>query len=166
MTLLSFSLVRSGRGPLIKLNKQADMCRRSLLKIALVSMVALLLGGCGEYRPIWREQTLPSGRVVKVTSCIFTWGVEHDERFPDLDSFALEYVSSMPEASDGAREQEAKEVFELIRSTSELWRCNRASVAGFPTTNRKGKYDLFVFKRASDGKWSFERFSQKVFAND
>ena len=134
--------------------------------LAMLSMVALLLSGCGEFRPVWREQQLPSGRVVKITSCMFTWGVEHDERSPDQDSFALEYVSAKPEAGDDAREQEAKEVFELIRSTSELWGCNRASVAGFPTIKRKGQYYLFAFQRAPDGKWSCTRSTPKVFAND
>ena len=166
MILLSFPRFRLQRDSSLTIERPHAFSEASSLTIALLGMLALLLGGCGEFRPVWREQTLPSGRVVKVTSCLFTWGVEHDERFPDLDSFALEYVSARPDASDGDREQEAKEVFELIRSTSELWGCKRASVAGFPTLNRKGKYDLFVFERAPDGKWSCTRFPQKVFAND
>jgi hypothetical protein len=94
------------------------------------------------------------------------WGIEHDERDPGIDSFALEFVSANPQADSKVREQEVSEVFELIRPISEQWGFNTASLAGFPTTQRKGAYDVYLFKRSPDGKWSYERFQAKVFVND
>jgi len=43
---------------------------------------------------------------------------------------------------------------------------SNVAVAGFPTTTRKGKYDLFVYQRRADGQWTVERSARKVFAND
>ena len=122
--------------------------------------------GCRESRPIWREQSLPSGRTVKVTSLHLVWGVEHDERTPAQDCFALEFVYSRPEVNDEAREREARDVFELIRPASEQWSFKTATLAGFPGLVRKGSYDLFVFNRGDDGRWKMERTPRKVFAND
>jgi hypothetical protein len=139
----------------------------NLLKApAFLAAAFLLLCGCSEYRTVWREQKLTSGKIVKVTSCHFTWGIEHDVRTPGNDSFALEFVYTTPDAGDDAREREAKDVFELIRPISEQWAVQTASLAGFPTTTRKGEYDLYFFKRAADGQWSCERSSRKVFANE
>src|ERR1043166_3638189 len=88
---------------------------------ALVGAIFLLSCGCSENRPLWREQKLPSGRSVKVTSFLLAWGAEHDERIPSNDCLALEFVYSTANASAEVREGEAKEVFELIRPASELW---------------------------------------------
>ncbi|HAM71304.1 MAG TPA: hypothetical protein DCM86_06645 [Verrucomicrobiales bacterium] len=134
------------------------------ISIAVGACVGLT--GCGENRPVWRDQALPSGRTVKVTSCLLTWGIEHDERTPGQDSFALEFVSSTPGATPAARTQEAREVFELIRGASETWGFKHGSVAGFPTLERKGKYDLYLFDRAADGQWSVKQESRKVFITD
>jgi hypothetical protein len=134
--------------------------------ITILVAVALLLCGCGEFHPVWRDQKLPSGRAVKVAEFHLAWGAEHDERIPGNDSFDLEYVSSDPDAADEVREKEAKEVFELIRPIAELWEIKNASVAGFRTTTRKGKYDLYVFRRGTDGRWTSEHFARKVYAND
>jgi hypothetical protein len=60
----------------------------------------VLLGACGKHASVWREQTLPSGKVVKVTACHLAWGLEHDERTPGADSFALEFVYTRPDAPD------------------------------------------------------------------
>jgi len=109
---------------------------------------------------------LPSSKSVKVTSFNLVWGVEHDDRDPRKDCFALEYVTAKPEADPKAREQEALEVFELIRPVSELWGLDIATLAGFPTVDRKGHYDMYVFRRAADGKWSCTVHPSKVFAND
>src|SRR6266480_748438 len=89
----------------------------------------------------------PSGRSVKVTSCLLVWGAEHDERFPSNDCFALEFVYTDPDANDEAHEQEAKEVFELIRPVSEQWGFATATVAAFSTIERGRWYDLFIFER-------------------
>jgi hypothetical protein len=127
----------------------------------------LIAAGCGgENRPLWREQKLPSGRMVKVTSCLLTWGVEHEERTMDNDSFALEFVYDRSDSTDAERDQEAKEAFELIRPISELWGLKHASVAGFPTMTRKGRYDVFVFDRTADGAWKSTRSTRKMFATD
>ena len=137
---------------------------KSLL-LGLVLMLPALMN-CGDYHQVWHNQVLPSGKMVKITSFHLVWGVEHDERDPGKDCFALEFVFTNPQADPQVHEQEAWEVFELIRPISELWGFNTATLAGFPTTQRKGAYDLFVFNRPPDGKWSSQRYSAKVFAND
>lgn len=78
----------------------------------------------------------------------------------------MEYVTADPDADAKAHEQEAREVFELIRPVSELWGFKSAEVAGFPTVNRKGRYDWYLFSQAADGKWSFSVEQRKVFATD
>ena len=133
---------------------------------ALIVVSIALLAGCGPSRPVWHDQKLPSGKTIKVTSCLLVWGVEHDERDTSKDSFALEYVSADGQAEVARREAEASEVFELIRPISELWGLRSASIAGFPGVERKGRYDLYLFQRQADGRWSFTRSEQKVFATD
>ena len=132
----------------------------------LVFLSIPLLAGCGASRPIWHDQKLPSGKTIKVTSFNLVWGVEHDERDTNKDSFALEYVSADAQAEATRREAEATEVFELIRPISEQWGFRSASIAGFPSVERKGRYDLYWFQRQADGRWSFTRSERKVFAND
>ena len=135
---------------------------------ALVAIGMLLAAGCGRgiRFGVWRDQALPSGRVVKVTQAMLAWNDEHGERHPKGDAFALEYVRSEPDAGLAAREREALEVFELIRPTSELWGLRVATLAGFPAVERRGRYDLFVFRRGDDGAWAVERQEQKVFVDD
>ncbi|HET7536183.1 MAG TPA: hypothetical protein VFJ90_07000, partial [Candidatus Didemnitutus sp.] len=130
--------------------------------------LVLTLAGCGDnqFHQSWHDTKLPSGKTVKVTQFLLAWGVEHDERHPDQDCFAMEFVYTQPDASDEAHGQEAREVFELMRTTSELWNLNTATVAGFPKTERKGKYDLYIFTRGADGQWAVKREQRKVFAND
>jgi hypothetical protein len=125
------------------------------------------LSGCeGHYRPLWHDQKLPSGKTIKVTSFNLVWGVEHDERDINKDSFALEYVSANPQAEATRREAEAVDVFELVRPISEQWGFRSASIAGFPTVERKGRYDVYQFVRQPDGHWSFTRSEMKVYATD
>lgn len=135
---------------------------------ALAAIAALLAAGCGAgvRFGVWRDQALPSGRVVKVTMAMLAWDDEHGERNPKGDAFSLEYVRSEPGADAAAREREALEVFELIRPTSELWGLRTATLAGFPAVERRGRYDLFVFRRGEDGAWAVERRDQKVFVDD
>ena len=135
-------------------------------RLFLCSLILLCLCGCGEYRSVWHEQKLPSGRSVKVTSLHLVWGAEHDERDPGKDCFAMEYVMADPAGDAKTHEQEVREVFELIRPVSELWGFKSAEVAAFPTADRKGRYDWYLFVREADGKWSFKVESRKVFAND
>jgi hypothetical protein len=120
-----------------------------------------------ETRP-FRDQVLHNGKTVKVTSFYLVWGVDHDpeDRDPTKDSFQLEYVTSSPDANQQIRDQECWEVFELIRPVSELWGFDHASVHAFPTTQRKGRYDIYAFKRDPAGSWSFDRHPAKVYAND
>ncbi len=120
----------------------------------------------GDSRPVFHDQVLPSGKVIKVTSFHLVWGVEHDERHVNQDSFALEFVTTNSQADTKEHEQEALEVFELIRPISEQWGFNMASLAGFPTIQRKGVYDIYIFNRSPDGKWSYKRNSAKVFIDD
>ena len=136
------------------------------IRIIVLVVMAFLLAGCGEFHPIWHDQKLPSGKTVKVTSFNLTWGAEHNERDQGKDSLDLEYVSTNPDAPAEAREREAREVFELIRPTAELWSFTNAAVAGFRAVERKGHYDLYIFSRAPDGKWSSQYYARKVFVND
>jgi hypothetical protein len=104
--------------------------------------------------PLVHEQRLPSGRVVKVISCLLAWGVEHDERHPDQDAFALEYVSGVPRERSQELEREALEAFELIRPISEQWGLSTATVTALRTPQRTGTYDVFAFTRSAAGTWS------------
>lgn len=131
------------------------------------ALALLLLAGCGDTtRTLWHEQKLPSGRSVKITQMVLAWGGEHDRRIAAEDCFALEFVSSRPGADTAEREAEALEVFELVRPLSEQWGFRIASVAGFPTLDRRGRYDLYAFERGADGRWTFRRTEMKVFRND
>lgn len=132
------------------------LCRSVLFATALG-----FVAGCGESRPIWHDQKLASGRTVKVTSCLLVWGVEHDDRTPERDAFAPEFVFSAPDLDQAVREREAAEAVELIRPLSEQWGLKQATVAGFPTTaaDHKARDDLFAFERGADGRWSSKRSS-------
>jgi len=137
----------------------------SLRALSAPLLLALCLG-CGEsggFAPPTLEQRLPSGKVIKVTSCLLVWGVEHGERHPNQDSFALEYVSAHPPTAGTELDQEALEAFELIRSVSERWGFSTASVAAFAQVERTGKYNLFAFSRQPDGRWSVSRSAAKVY---
>ena len=131
------------------------------------SLLLALCLGCGDssegFRQPTLEQRLASGKVIKVTSCILVWGVEHGERHANQDSFALEYVTSISPSATQELDREALEVFELIRPISEQWGFSTASVAAFTSRERTGKYEVFNFSRSSDGRWSFSRTSAKVF---
>jgi hypothetical protein len=139
-----------------------------IVAITLVfSTIALLLFVIsGQIHPVFRDQILPSGKSVKITSFHLVWGVEHDERTIKNDCLSIEYVSSNPQTAASLREQEALDVFELIRPVSELWGFNHAEVSAFPTIQHKGHYDLFEFKRGLNGRWLYERHPTKVFIND
>lgn len=131
--------------------------------------LALCLG-CGDspdgFRQPVCEQRLPSGKQIKVTSCLLVWGVEHEERHPNQDSFALEYVSTVLNSAPQDLDQEALEVFELIRPISERWGFSTATVSAFPSAERTGPYAIFIFSRSAAGPWSFSRHPAKVFNTD
>jgi hypothetical protein len=133
----------------------------------VLALILPLMAACTDHvRTVWHDQKLPSGSTVKVTSFNLAWGVEHDERRTGDDAFAVEYVSAAPQADQQRRDAEAAEVFELIRPLSEQWGLRVASIAGFPSLERKGRYDLYRFERQADGRWSFTRSAAKVFATD
>ena len=134
-----------------------------LIPLALI-LVFLFLGS--NTRPVFREQTLGSGKVAMITSFHLLWGVEHDERNPENDCFGLEYALSAPIIDQQSVDQATLEVFELIRPISELWGFRKASVSAFPTVERKGSYSIYNFTRAEDGNWKFDRRYAKVFANE
>jgi hypothetical protein len=135
-------------------------------RVFAILLALPLLVGCSGGRPIWHDQVLPSGKTIKVTSFNLVWGIEHDERDPAKDCFALEFVSANPAADPAAHLREASEVFELIRPASELWGLKTAEISGFPSVERKGRYEIFTFTRGADGRWSFTSRSAKVFATD
>ncbi len=128
--------------------------------LCLTGVLAWSIGCVGSqggfHQPV-REQRLPSGRVVKVVSCLLAWGVEHDERHPDQDAFAIEYLSSVPRVPPQELEREALEVFELIRPISEHWGLSTATVAALRSPERTGNYDVYAFTRSAAGTWSHTR---------
>ena len=126
-------------------------------------LLSLCLGCTVDLQQPTHEQRLPSGKTVLVTSCVLAWGVEHGERHAREDAFALEYVTSLLPSGPDQLDQEALEVFELIRPVSEQWSLNSASVSAFPSAERSGKYEIFAFSRGADGRWSPSRRSAKVF---
>jgi len=130
------------------------MRTRTLAALLAVGLSIGCFGGQGPYRQLVREQRLASGKVVRVISCLLVWGVEHDERHPDQDSFALEYLSALPRQPWAALEAEALEVFELIRPVSEQWGFSMATVTALRSPERTGTYDVFVFTRTAAGTWS------------
>jgi hypothetical protein len=143
------------------------LCALGLVSLVAVAGLAAFVfsgGGNGFHTP-FREQKLPSGRMVKVTAAHLAWPDEHGPPGQQAD-FEMEFVSANPAAAPEARAQEAREVFELIRPTAELWGMDMAVVSGFPGLVRKGKYDLYVFKRKADGSWGSEHQDRKVFATD
>jgi hypothetical protein len=141
------------------------------MKYPLLALALLLvfLSGCGEeggFTPLFHEESLPSGAKVKVTACMLVWGGRpgDDGCTMGSDCFHLEYVSNDPKASEEKRTLEAQEVFELIRPSSEQWGFTNAETLAFQQVKRTGDYDLFLFDRAADGKWSCQRKSMSVFA--
>ena len=123
-------------------------------KVGLLVVAGLSTACFGDYRTPIREQRLPSGKVVKVVSCLLAWGVEHDERFPDQDAFALEYVSTVPRLPPQELEREVLEVCELVRPISEQWRLPTATVSALRSADRTGTWDVFAFKRSPSGTWT------------
>jgi hypothetical protein len=125
------------------------------IRVAVV-LAFTALAGCADH-PLWHDQVLPSGKTIKVTSFNLVWGIEHDDRDVSKDCLALDFVSSNPAADAAAQEREAWEVFELIRSPSELWQFKSAIVSAFPTLEHRGRHSIFSFTRGADGKWSSTR---------
>lgn len=62
---------------------------RTLAPIVAVASLGCM-GDGGAFQELTREQRLPSGKAVKIVSCQFAWGVEHHERHPTQDGFAVE----------------------------------------------------------------------------
>ncbi len=130
------------------------MRSRTLGVLLAFALPAVGCVGDGPFQAPIHEQRLPSGKVVRVVSCLLAWGVEHDERHPDQDSFALEYLSSVPRDPAQELEAEVLEVFELIRPISEQWGLPMATVTALRTPDRTGTYDVFAFKRSASGDWT------------
>lgn len=131
------------------------MTHRGILLVLLL----MLLAGCdaifgGPFRTPWHAESLPSGNTIKVTSFNLVWGAEHDEHTLGKDCFAIEYVTSYPNADAKQREAEAAEAFELVRPASEQWGFREATVAAIPTLDHRGLYDLYWYQRQADGHWS------------
>jgi len=139
------------------------LIRRTLIS-ALILLLCVACGSQdGSFHPPTKEVHLQSGKVIRVTSCFLAWGADHDQRLASQDAFALEYVSPALASAPEELDREAREAFELIRPISEQWGFVSASVSAFPTAERTGKYEVFLFFRSSQGSWSYTRHSEKVF---
>jgi hypothetical protein len=129
-------------------------------------LVLVLTASCGPFRTLTHETRLRSGATVNVMSCLLVWGVEHDERRAADDAFQLEYVSNVVKTKPEELDREAREVFELIRPITEQWNLPTAYVSAFSSKEREGHYDVYNFKRAASGEWTFERKPMKVHNTD
>jgi hypothetical protein len=122
----------------------------------LLVLVLMFVAGCdvlfnGPFRTPWHGQALASGTTIKVTRFDLVWGDDHSG---GQTSFAIEYVTSNPDADAKRREAEVAEVFELVRPVSEQWGFREATVAAIPTLEHRGLYDLYWFQRRPDGHWA------------
>lgn len=128
------------------------MSRSKILGVLIV----LFATGCddGVFHTPWHDEKLASGRAVKVTSLNLVWGSEHDDHTLGKDCFAIQYVESDASADTKSRDAEAAEVFELVRPMSEQWGFREATVAGIPTLEHVGLYDLYWFRRSDNNEWS------------
>jgi hypothetical protein len=134
--------------------------------VGVLTLAVLFLVAGGESRPVFHERALSTGQAVKITAVNLVWGVDHDERRPQDDSFQINYVLSAPLQDSAAIDRETVAVFELIRPVSEQWGFPRATVCAFPAVERKGTYHIYAFARGPDGRWTFERHQAKVHIND
>jgi len=149
---------------------------KSKIKYFLAGFVIALLLGVGVIvcffasdakRPMtYYEQAALSGSKIKLVSFNLSRGMEHGVRYASQDCFYLEYICDFPYAPQEAKDKEALDVFELIRPVSELWRFKTAVLSAYPTTARKGLYDIYTFIQTSDGKWNVDRKTMKVHVND
>ena len=130
------------------------MNHRGILLVLLLVFVAGCDGFDGPFHTPWHAETLASGDKVKVTRFDLVWGNEHDDHALGGDCFAIEYVTSYPDADASRREAEAAAVFELVRAASEQWGFREATVAAIPTLEYRGLHDLYWFQRQSNGNWS------------
>jgi len=127
------------------------------MKLSALVPAVLLCGlmGCGGANPEilerTRKQVLPSGKQITLIDVHFGFGARDNL---GNDSFVVGYVSTDPNAGPTVNQQEALEVFELIRPVSEQWGLKEAEVEAFPTSKNKGSYVSYQFRRAPDGKWS------------
>ena len=113
-------------------------------------------------RMLFRDQILPSGSVMKVSSFNLVQRKENKNHKRSKACFALEYASSVSNAEPESKAREALEAFELIRPISEQWGLDTASISALQSSNRNGAYDKFVFKRSADGKWFYSRYPAKL----
>jgi hypothetical protein len=142
------------------------------MKAWLFILVGLLplLSGCerseSPFRTLFHDETLASGKTVKVTMLALVWGGRPGDDGCTMggDCFHLEFVSNDPKAELPKRTVEAQQVFELIRPSSEQWGFTNAEILGFKQLERTGDYDLFEFDRATNGNWSCTQKTMSVFA--
>jgi hypothetical protein len=153
----------------LNMNRAIQLPSRMNYPLLALTLLLVNLSGCGRedgFRTLFHEESLPSGQKVEVTSCMLVWGGRpgDDGCTMGSDCFHLEFVSNDPNAELPKRTAEAQEVFELIRPSSEQWGFTNAEVLGFKQLERTGDYDIFLFNRAADGKWSCVHKGASVFA--
>ncbi len=127
-------------------------CCGTLLILVLVFVFVSVAGCDGPFRTPWHAETLASGGSIKVTSFNLVWGSEHDEHVLGQDCFAIEYVTSYPDADEKRREAEAAEAFELVRPVSEQWGFRRSHRRGNPDARRQ-KVSTISTGTRRQGRW-------------
>jgi hypothetical protein len=153
----------------LNVNRAFQLQSRMKSPLLALALSLIILSGCGReegFRTLFHEESLPSGHAVKVTMMALVWGGRpgDDGCTMGSDCFHLEFVSNDPNAEVPKRIAEAQEVFELIRPSSEQWGFTNAELLGFKQLERTGDYDIFLFNRAADGKWSCQQKAASVFA--
>src|SRR5262245_61310094 len=121
---------------MIKLSWKSFLTGIALSYLVLALLFLLFIYTC-DFAPPISEQVLPSGRIAKIASFQLTWGVDHGDRYPDHDSILIEYITSKPDLEDLEMDKETTEVFELIRSTVEIWKFKSALVYALPYLDRR-----------------------------
>jgi len=122
----------------------------------MISWVLVLLLNCtqSDSPQMYREQALKNNTKVKITSIQLVFANQGSTK---VDKFWIHFVMNDPKASPEAAESEAKEVFELIRPTCELWGIDSAEVFSIPAISYKGRAFTYEFNRKKSSDWSFTK---------
>jgi hypothetical protein len=127
------------------------------LCVPLLMLLASCDSSIGPFRTAWHPEKLASGSTIKVTEFDLVWGAGHgdDDHVMGPDCFKITYVTQLPGADEKQRQAEALQAFELVRPISEQWGLRTAEVGAIPTLEHRGPYDVYHFRQAADGSWSF-----------
>lgn len=130
--------------------------------VVFATLLMVTIGGCANEGDDtnWHEVSLASGRKIKVKMFTLAFANEHGDRDPSRDGFNVMYVESVPATDTAKHEAEARELFELVRPTADLWKTTSASLTAWPNLKWEGKMVIYSFTREASGNWAMSRFYQ------